>query len=272
MAEYIKFVDVTKCTGCRACMVACKNWNDLPAEPEEFNGTYQSNKNVTAYTWNNITFNEQVTSNGSFEWLFRHQTCLHCTTAPCEISCPEDAISHTEFGSVVIDYDKCVGCGYCVQACPFDVVQLATYKDKKGKEYRIAQKCHQCTNRLEQGLKPACVTACPVDALVYDEKEKVLAAANSRLKEVKEQFPNANIYSPEGLNGTNTVYLLADKPSVYGLPENPKVPLSQIVWKDYTQPIGKLMLGATTMAVIGAAISNTVLRRIDSEKGGHDHE
>jgi len=270
MADYIKFVDVTKCDGCRACMVACKNWNDLPAEPEEFQGI-QSHKELTANTWNIITYDEHETKNGGFEWLFRHSSCLHCTIAGCEKACPEDAISHTEFGSVVIDHDKCVGCGYCVQGCYFDVIKLTTLVDKKGKEYRRAQKCDLCTSRLENNMQPACVTSCHTECLIYDEKEKVLKEAEKRLAVVKERFPNANIYNPQGIDGGACLYLLADKPSVYGLPENPQAKLSQVIWKDYAQPLGKLMLGATTMAIVGAAISNTVIQRKDSEKGGHDH-
>ncbi|PLR79016.1 4Fe-4S ferredoxin [Bacillus sp. V3-13] len=272
MADYIKFVDVTKCDGCRACMVACKNWNDLPAEFEDFQGSYQSHEKITANTWNVLTFNEQEISDGGFDWLFRHSSCLHCVQAACEKACPEDAISHTEFGSVVIDADKCVGCGYCVQNCTFDVVKLATYHDKNGKEYRKAQKCTLCTDRLEQGLQPACVTACHTDCLVYGEKAEVLAEAQKRLAKIKDRYPNANIYNPQGIDGTVTVYLLADKPAVYGLPEDPKIPLSQVVWKDYAQPIGKAMLGATTMAVIGAVISNSFLKKKDPEQGGHDHD
>ncbi|MFE8701920.1 4Fe-4S dicluster domain-containing protein [Cytobacillus sp. FJAT-54145] len=271
MADYIKFVDVTKCDGCRACMVACKNWNDLPAEPEGFLGSYQSHENLTANTWNVITFNEQETSNGGFEWLFRHQSCLHCVQAACEKACPEDAISHTKFGSVVINADKCVGCGYCVENCTFDVVKLATYKDKNGKEYRKAQKCTLCTDRLEEGLQPACVTACHTDCLIYDEKEKVLSEANKRLAKIKDRFPNANVYNPQGIEGTTTVYLLADKPSVYGLPEDPKIPLSQVVWKDYAQPLGKAMFGVTTMAVVGAVIANAVKKDKGDHKGGEDN-
>ena len=158
---------------------------------------------------------------------------------PGEKACPEDAISHTKFGSVVVDHDKCVGCGYCVQNCIFDVIELATYKDKNGKEYRRAQKCTLCTDRLEEGLKPACVTACHADALVYGEKEQILAEAEKRLEVVKERFPNANIYNPQGISGTATVYLLAKKLSVYGLPENPKMPASLKLWKDYAQPAAR---------------------------------
>ncbi|QED49785.1 4Fe-4S dicluster domain-containing protein [Cytobacillus dafuensis] len=272
MADYIKFVDVTKCDGCRACMVACKNWNDLPAQPEEFTGSIQSHNTLTANTWNVITYDEQVTANGNFEWLFRHKSCHHCGEAFCEKACPETAISHTKFGSVVVDADKCVGCGYCVNNCQFGVIQLATYVDDKGKEYRKAQKCDLCTGRLEEGLRPACVTSCHTNCLVYDEKEKVLAEAEKRLAKIKERFPNANIYNPPGIKGTTTVYLLADKPTVYGLPEDPKVALSQIVWKDYAQPLGKMMLGATTMAVIGAAISTAINKGKGEHEGGQDHE
>lgn len=270
--EYIKFVDVTKCDGCRACMVACKNWNDLPAEPEEFTGNIQSHYGLSANTWNILTYDEQETADGNFEWLFRHKSCHHCVEAFCEKACPETAISHTKFGSVVIDADKCVGCGYCVNNCQFGVIQLATYLDEKGKEYRKAQKCDLCTSRLEEGLRPACVTACHTDCLVYDKKEIVLAEAEKRLAKVKERFPNANIYNPQGIKGTTTVYLLADKPTVYGLPEDPKVALSQIVWKDYAQPIGKALLGVTSMAVIGSVISHAINKEKGEREGGRDHE
>jgi formate dehydrogenase iron-sulfur subunit len=253
-------------------MVACKNWNDLPAVPEEFHGTVQSHEKVNAHTWNIITYNEHETSDGNFEWLFRHQSCLHCVEAACEKACPENAISHTKFGSVVIDSDICVGCGYCVQNCTFDIVELATYKDKNGKKYRKAQKCDLCTGRLEQGLKPACVTSCHANALIYDEKEKVLAEAKKRLEVVKERFPNANIYNPQGIKGTTMVYLLADKPSVYGLPEDPQVPLSQIVWKDIAQPVGKFMFGAVGMAVIGSAVAKAITKEKGDQEGGHGHE
>lgn len=271
--EFVKFVDVTKCDGCRACMVACKNWNDLPAENEGFHGSYQSHEELTANTWNVITFLEQEKKDGDMNWLFRHMSCLHCGQAACEKACPESAISHTEFGSVVIDADKCVGCGYCVQNCTFDVVKLATYKDENGDEYRKAQKCTLCTDRLEQGLQPACVTACHTDCLVYGDRKEILAEAEKRLAKVKERFPNANIYNPAGIEGTGTVYLLADKPTVYGLPENPKLPVSQVVWKDYAQPIGKAMLGVTTMAVVGAFVSNSLFNKKGHEdKGGHENE
>lgn len=273
MTQYIKYVDVTKCDGCRACMVACKNWNDLPAEYEEFHGSIQSHENLTANTWNVITYDEVESKEGNFEWLFRHMSCLHCTEAACEKACPEDAISHTEFGTVFIDYDKCVGCGYCVTNCPFDVVQLTTYKDKNGREQRRAQKCTQCVDRLREGLKPACVTACHTDCLLFDDEATILDIANKRLEVVKDRFPNANIYNPPGIKGTKTVYLLADKPSVYGLPEDPQVPLSQIVWKDYARPLGKAFFGVTTMAVVGAAVSSALFKNKDnSEEGGQKHE
>jgi formate dehydrogenase iron-sulfur subunit len=258
MAEYFKYVDVTKCDGCKACMVACKNWNDLPAEVTEFQGSAQSHLKTSADTWNVLQYVEHENGKGDLEYLFRHSSCFHCKKAACEKVCPESAISYTEFGSVVIDHDKCVGCGYCVENCPFEVISLKTYKDKNGKEYRKSQKCTMCTDRLEEGLQPACVTTCHTDALQFGKKEEIFSKAQKRLSEIKEHFPNASIYSPEGVGGTHTIYVLAEKPSVYGLPESPKVPTSAVVWKDYAQPIGKLMLGATTMAVVGAFITNSI--------------
>lgn len=274
-AEYVKFVDVTKCDGCRACMVACKNWNDLPAEPEAFQGSVQSHANVTANTWNVLSFIEHENGKGNLEYLFRHSSCFHCSEAACVKVCPEEAMHYTEFGTVDVNTDKCVGCGYCVQNCPFDVVQLATYKDKNGKEYKKAQKCTMCVDRLEEGMQPACVTTCHTDAMEFGTKEEMLKKAEKRLSEIKERFPNAMIYNPEGVGGTHTIYVLAERPSVYGLPEKPKVPTSAVVWKDYAQPIGKMMLGATSMALVGAFVTNKLFNKEGKEQeedGGGSHE
>lgn len=271
--EYVKYVDVTKCDGCRACMVACKNWNDLPAEPQDFLGSMQSHANVSADTWNVLTFVEHENSKGGLDYLFRHSSCYHCTDAACEKVCPENAISYTEFGTVVIDQNTCVGCGYCVQNCPFDVVQLKTYKDKNGKEYRKAHKCTMCTDRLEEGLQPACVTTCHTEAMEFGKKEEIIQKAHKRVNEIKDRYPNAQVYNPQGVGGTHTIYVLAEKPSVYGMPENPKVPTSAVLWKDYAQPIGKAMVGGVVMALAGAYVGNKFFDKKGKEKdGGDSHE
>lgn len=274
--EYIKYIDVTKCDGCRACMVACKNWNDLPAEFEEFHGSYQSHKKTTANTWNVLTFTEHVTADNQFEWLYRHSSCLHCTDAACEKVCPENAISYTEYGSVVINADQCVGCGYCVQNCTFDIIELATKKDENGKEYKVAQKCTLCTDRIAEGLQPACASVCHTDAILFGEKDKMLKLASERLNQVKDRYPNANIYNPPGVGGTHTVYLLAERPSVYDLPENPETSYTAKLWKDVAQPAGKILLGASVMGVVGAYLSNRLFNKEVDEnslnEGGKDNE
>jgi formate dehydrogenase iron-sulfur subunit len=273
--EYVKFVDVTKCDGCRACMVACKNWNDLPAEPQDFLGSAQSHTKTTADTWNVLQYIEHENSKGGLDYLFRHSSCFHCTDAACEKVCPENAISYTEFGTVVIDQDACVGCGYCVNNCPFEVISLKEYVDKNGDKNRKAHKCTMCTDRLEEGLQPACVTTCHTGAMEFGEQAAMIKKAEQRVNEIKDRYPNAMVYNPQGVGGTHTVYVLAEKPSVYGLPENPKVPTSAVLWKDYAQPIGKMMIGATTMAVVGAFISNKIFSKKDNnldEDGGGSHE
>lgn len=270
MSEYVKLVDVTLCDGCRACMVACKDWNDLPAVPEGFQGSYQSHEKLNAHTWNLITFKEKERADGGLDWLFRHDACKHCTDAACEKVCPEDAISYTKFGSVVIHAEKCVGCGYCVQNCPFDAIHLAEYVDQQQKKYYKAQKCTLCTDRLEANLQPACADVCHTGAIRFGKKEDMLKLAEERLKKVKGRFPNANIYNPPGVDGTHTVYVLADHPSEYDLPENPKVPTPAKLWKDYAQPMGKALFGVTTMAVIGGFIAQHLFKKSDHHGDDHD--
>jgi formate dehydrogenase iron-sulfur subunit len=274
--NYAKFVDTTKCDGCRACMVACKNWNDLPAEPEAFHG-YDSHEKLTDNTWNLIKYveKENKTRNEGLDWFLAHHSCFHCADAACLLACPEGAISHNEkFGSVVIDHEKCVGCGYCVTNCTFDVIRLGK-RTVKGKEKIVSNKCTLCTDRLENGLHPACVTACHTGSLEFGDRNEMLEKAQARLAVVKERYPNAQIYNPEGVGGTAMFYLLADKPETYGLDSNAKVATSIKVWKDYAQPVGKLLFGATTMAVVAGVVSNQLFNpRVKGEthEGGHDHE
>ncbi|UCZ52392.1 4Fe-4S dicluster domain-containing protein [Bacillus shivajii] len=270
--SYAKFVDVTRCTACRACMVACKNWNDLPVNPQEFSGTYQSHEKCDGETWNVLQMKEHETASGGFEWLFRHQSCMHCEDAACMKVCPEGAIETKQFGNVVIDQEKCVGCTYCVQNCPFGIVELASYVNEDGETKQRAQKCTLCNDRLEEGLMPACADICTMDAIVFGSKEEMMKLAKERLAEVKDRFPNAQIYDPQGVGGTHTFYLLADRPSVYDLPENPTVPTSAVVWKDYAQPIGKAMLGMTTMAVLTGYVTNKLFNKDGHGEGGDDHE
>lgn len=265
--SYAKFVDVTLCTACRGCMVACKNWNDLPMDSQAYNGTYQSHDKPNGKTWNVMQMKEHETKSGGFEWLFRHQSCMHCEEAACEKVCPESAIHTTSLGNVVIDQEKCVGCSYCVQNCPFDIVELAEYVNADGEKEQRAQKCNMCDDRIQVGLQPACADICPMDAIVFGPKEDMLKLANERLKNAIVRFPNAQIYDPKGVDGTNMFYLLAEDPEVYDLPKNPRVPTSAIVWKDYAQPMGKALLGVTTMAVMTGYITNKLFN-----KEGHIEE
>ncbi|MCE7791480.1 4Fe-4S dicluster domain-containing protein [Salipaludibacillus sp. CUR1] len=271
--SYAKLVDVTKCTACRACMVACKNWNDLPSDSQAYGGTYQSHTKCDGKTWNVLQMKEYETSSGGFEWLFRHQACMHCEEAACEKVCPESAISTTSLGNVVIDQEKCVGCSYCTQNCPFDVVELAEYVTEDGETVERAQKCTMCDGRIQAGLQPACADICGMDAIVFGKKEEMKKLAEARLNEVKDRYPNAQIYDPAGVDGTHTFYLLAEDPAVYDLPENPKVPVSAVVWKDYAQPMGKALLGVTTMAVMTGYITNKLFNKEGhAEEGGQTDE
>ncbi|AOM82090.1 4Fe-4S dicluster domain-containing protein [Salisediminibacterium beveridgei] len=270
--SYAKLVDVTRCDACRACQVACKNWNDLPMDVSEYGGSYQSHEKVNGKTWNVLQMKEYENGSG-FEWLFRHSACFHCEDAACEKVCPEGAISTTDMGSVVIDQEKCVGCSYCVQNCPFDIVELAEYTNGDGETVERAQKCTMCDDRIHNGLQPACADICHMDAIVFGTKEEMKELAQKRLAQVQDRYPNAQIYDPEGVGGTHTFYLLAEEPEAYDLPRDPKVPTSAVVWKDYAQPMGKALLGVTTMAVMTGYVTNKLFNKEghgSEEEGGHD--
>ncbi len=240
MAQAILY-DATKCTACRACQVACKQWNELEAEETTNRGTYENPPDLSASTWNKIRFIE-TERGGQFDWLFARRACMHCTEASCEQVCPTGAISHQENGAGIIDQEWCIGCSYCVQACPFHV----PHKDEHG---GTAKKCTLCTtpglNRLDEGWEPACVKTCPTGALEIGDRTALVAKGRQQVQALKaDGHSDAYLYGEEELGGLHVLYILDDSPAVYGLPEAPKVAISASV--------GQWMSGILTAGVVAA--------------------
>jgi formate dehydrogenase beta subunit len=240
-AVVAKFIDTTTCIGCKACEVACQEWNDLRVVPTEQVGSYQTLPTLDAEFWNLIRFNERETENGALAWLMRKDQCMHCEDPGCLAACPAPgAIVQYENGIVDFQQDQCIGCGYCITGCPFDVPKIHTRTKR-------VYKCTLCVDRVAVGLQPACVKACPTSCLQFGTKEAMLDVAGKRVTQLKANgFPNAAIYDPPGVGGTSVVTVLThgDRPELYGLPRDPSVPLAVRLWKGPLKWIGNLaMLG-----------------------------
>jgi len=235
MTEKTKLIDVSKCTGCRGCQLACKQWNQQPARQTENRGTYQNPPDLQWNTWTLIRFQEIADSkSGAVKWLFRKDGCMHCTDAACVKVCPSAALYYTDFGTVALNRERCIGCKECVSACPFDIPRYNRDTDK-------ITKCDLCLSRIAADLPPACVKACPTGALRFGDKKAMLKAAYKRAEELG---GDANVYGDKFVDGTHVVYVLNEKPGVYDeLPKHPSVPLSIIVWKDLLKPLSLLAAG-----------------------------
>jgi formate dehydrogenase iron-sulfur subunit len=234
-----KLVDTSTCIGCKACEVACQEWNDLPAEATGRTFSYQTLPATTANFWNLIKFNEHEEENGALRWLMRKDQCMHCAEPGCLIACPAPgAIVQYSNGIVDFQQDQCIGCGYCITGCPFDV-------PKFNPNTRRVYKCTLCTDRVSVGLQPACVKACPTSCLQFGTKEDMLEVAEKRVGQLKANgFAHATVYDPAGVGGTSVVTVLAfgDQPELYGLPKDPTVPLAVQVWKGPLKWVGNLAI------------------------------
>ena len=267
MAKLSKFIDTSKCTACRGCQTACKSWNQLPAEILEFKGFLQTHNATSPNTFTYVAMAERL-ENGKPDWLFSKRQCLHCTDAACQTVCPENAISHTDNGAVVRDKAKCMGCGYCAQYCPFGIPKVEQAEKKM-------YKCHLCSDRVSNKLKPACAKTCAPGAIQFGERGELVSTAKARLREVKQAYPNANLYGLDDqfLGGTNVFYLLLEKPEFYGLPPSPAVPAVTGLWKNVIQPVGK----AVPLGALGAILVSAFLTRVKANaasgegKGGDVH-
>ncbi|MFI8692202.1 formate dehydrogenase subunit beta [Stutzerimonas kunmingensis] len=247
VGEVAKLIDTSKCIGCKACQVACSEWNELRDEVGTSHGTYDNPIDLTAESWTVMKFAEyENPDSGNLEWLIRKDGCMHCADPGCLKACPSPgAIVKYANGIVDFNQDHCIGCGYCITGCPFDIPRISE-KDKK------AYKCTLCSDRVSVGLEPACVKTCPTGAIVFGSKDDMKDHAAGRIADLKERgFDQAGLYDPDGVGGTHVMYVLhhADQPSLYNdLPNEPTISPLVSLWKGVTKPLALLGMGAAVLA------------------------
>ena len=246
------FTDTSVCIGCKACEVACKEWNHVPEDGLALTGmSYDNTVGLSASTWRHVAFIEQQRPVGGpgapdasapdagagggapdhgataqspggsdLRWLMASDVCKHCTHAACLDVCPTGALMRTEFGTVVVQSDVCNGCGYCIPACPYGVI------DRREEDGR-AWKCTLCYDRLGAGLEPACAKACPTQSIQYGALDELRERADARLEQLHQAGEaGAQLYGRDpgdGVGGDGAFFLLLDEPEVYGLPPDPVV-------------------------------------------------
>ena len=247
--------DSTLCIGCKACEVACKEWNGIENDGFNFSGfSYDNTGAVGASTWRHVKFVEQTPEPGFggnageiTSWTFSSDVCKHCEQAGCLEACPTGSIVRTEFGSVFIQPDVCNGCGYCVVSCPFGVVER---NEKDGRAF----KCTFCYDRQKVGLKPACAQACPTESIQFGEIETLRGKARTRVAELHDRgMTDAEIYDPTttSVEGTHAMFIVRGDPRSYNLPPRPEVPTIYLKKGWRASAIGAaLLLGGTIAAFL----------------------
>ncbi|MEV6929041.1 4Fe-4S dicluster domain-containing protein [Dactylosporangium sp. NPDC051485] len=243
------FTDTSVCIGCKACEVACKEWNGVPADGLDLLGlSFDNTGQLDANSWRHVAFIEQpVGDHGDMRWLMASDVCKHCTHAACLDVCPTGSLMRTEFDTVIVQADICNGCGYCISACPYGVI------DRREGDGR-AWKCTLCYDRIGDGLRPACATACPTESIQYGPLDELRERAQARLEALDD--PQARLYGhdpADGVGGQGAFFLLLDEPEVYGLPPAPVV-----TTRDLPQMWKRAGLAALTMA---AAVAVSFLGR-----------
>jgi formate dehydrogenase iron-sulfur subunit len=216
------FTDTSLCIGCKACEVACKEWNQVPEDGLNFTGmSFDNSEGLSADTWRHVAFIEQPAGDeidSEFRWLMSSDVCKHCTDAACLDVCPTGALFRTEFGTVVVQEDVCNGCGYCVPACPYGVI------GKREGDGRV-WKCTLCYDRLGEGMEPACAKACPTNSIQFGELDELRVRAAGRVEQLQQAgVLDVRLYGHDpndGVGGDGAFFLLLDEPEVYGLPPHP---------------------------------------------------
>ena len=244
--EVCKLIDTTTCIGCKACEVACLEWNGLTFSETTFNNSYQTMPETAWNYWNLIKFNEHERDDGTMQLLMRKDQCMHCEEPGCLAACPADgAIVQYANGIVDFQQDRCIGCGYCMTGCPFNIPKFSPHSRK-------VFKCTLCADRVGQGLEPACIKSCPTGCLHFGTKSEMKDLAENRATQLREHsgFANAGVYDPAGVGGTHVIYVLHDatNPEAYGgLPKDPSIPWTVKLWKTPLKWLGNA-------AIIGGAV------------------
>jgi formate dehydrogenase iron-sulfur subunit len=247
------FTDTTVCIGCKACEVACKQWNQLPSDGFNWSGnSYDNTTELSATTWRHVKFIEQFAletsgEQGENRWLMQSDHCKHCTAAPCHQACPTGAIVYNEFENVYIQADICNGCSSCIAACPFGVITRSTMGGH-------SHKCTLCYDRQRDGLVPACAKACPTESIQYGPIDELRERAHKRVEDLQKRGEShAYLYgdaATDTYSQMHSFYLLLDRPSVYGLPDNPYNPWLNMMG-DYARSVAG---GVAAIAVLLAVV------------------
>jgi formate dehydrogenase iron-sulfur subunit len=204
-------IDTTKCIGCRACQVACKSWNNLPGETSKFSDTWSNPKYLDADNYNRIIFREIASPAGDLNWHFISRRCMHCLTPACVSACPVGALIKLENGPVVYNDDMCIGCRYCMMACPFQIPKF-----EWSKAVPLIRKCTFCADRLAAKQEPACSASCPTDALLFGDRDQLIKEAHRRIgTQAGRYYPQ--VYGEKTGGGTSTLYLTAASFETLGL-------------------------------------------------------
>jgi formate dehydrogenase iron-sulfur subunit len=250
------FTDTSVCIGCKACEVACKEWNSVPEDGIALTGmSYDNSVGLSADTWRHVAFIEQrkpvADGNDQFRWLMASDVCKHCTHAACLDVCPTGALFRTEFGTVVVQEDICNGCGYCVPACPYGVI------DRREDDGR-AWKCTLCYDRLGAGMEPACAKACPTESIQFGPLDELRDRAAARVTQLQAAgVADARLYGEDpgdGVGGDGAFFLLLDEPEVYGLPPDPVVTTRDLptMWRRVGAAAATLAAGAAAAFAVAA--------------------
>jgi formate dehydrogenase iron-sulfur subunit len=250
------FTDTSVCIGCKACEVACKEWNSVPEDGIALTGmSYDNSVGLGADTWRHVAFIEQrkpvADGQDQFRWLMASDVCKHCTHAACLDVCPTGALFRTEFGTVVVQQDVCNGCGYCIPACPYGVI------DRRQDDGR-AWKCTLCYDRLGAGMEPACAKACPTESIQFGPLDELRDRAAARVTQLHAAgVADARLYGEDpgdGVGGDGAFFLLLDEPEVYGLPPDPVVTTRDLpaMWRRVGAAAAALAAGAAAAFAVAA--------------------
>jgi formate dehydrogenase beta subunit len=248
--QVCKLIDTTTCIGCKACEVACLEWNGYPFTDTTFENTYQTMPETTWKYWNLIKFNEVEREDGTLMLLMRKDQCMHCADPGCLRACPADgAIVQYANGIVDFQQEHCIGCQYCVTGCPFNI-------PKFNPETKRVFKCTLCSDRVSVGLEPACIKACPTGCLHFGTKDDMKELAEARAQQLRDHFgfEKAGVYDPPGVGGTGVIYVLHDatSPEAYGgLPKDPHISWVVRLWKGPAKWIGNF---AMLFGVLGVTL------------------